>query len=690
MKAARRSDHVDVYHGHEVPDPYRWLEDLDSEETRAWVAAQNGATAAFLDAVEERAAIRARLEAVWDHERWGVPWKEGGRIFQARNDGLEDQDVLTVREGPDGDVRVLLDPNTLSDDGTVAVAGTVVSHDGRRLAYGVRRSGSDWTEWRVRDVDTGTDLPDRIEWSKFSVAAWAHDASGFYYAGYDAPADGDLYEATNYFQKLYFHRLGTEQADDVLVLDDPEHKEWGFAPRVTRDGRYLVAQVWRGSGSMHLIYVRDLRDPAAGFQPLVEDWVAEFEPLGNVGTTLYFRTNLNAPRYRVVACDLARDPAPRRASWREIVPEQSGTLASASLVGDGLVGVVLEDARSRVRVFDREGAFVRNVDLPGIGTVAGFEGSLDDPETWFSFTSFLRPAEIYRYDVKTGATTLVQRPTLAADADAFETRQVFFASKDGTRIPMFLTHRKGLTLDGTHPTYLYGYGGFNTALTPSFAPSVLAWMEMGGIFAVANLRGGGEYGHEWYRAGTKAEKQNVFDDFIAAAEWLIDNDYTSTPRLAIGGGSNGGLLVGACMTQRPDLYGACIPAVGVLDMLRFHKFTIGWAWVSDYGCSDDPADFETLLAYSPLHNLREGVCYPPTLVVTSDHDDRVVPSHSYKFAAELQHVQACEAPVLIRIDVKAGHGLGTPTSKLLDAAADRWAFLVRTLDMELAPGAVAR
>ena len=685
--AAARGEVFDTYHGVVVTDPYRWLEDPDTEPSRAWIDAENAVTEAFLDAVPSRAALRDRLTKLWNFERFGVPQREGGRLFFQRNDGLQQQSVVWVMDTDGAAPRVLLDPNTLSKDGTIAVSGTSPSPDGRLYAYSIAEAGSDWNEWRVRDVATGNDLPDRVRWVKFSGASWLPDSSGFYYARYDEPVAGKALQGANYFQKLYLHRLGTAQSDDLLVYERKDQKEWGFGATVTDDGRYLGITVWRGTEQKNAFFFRDVAAVQSEPTPIVEllrDWDASYDFLGNVGSTLYFQTDLGAPKGRVVAIDVAGLSwgAASKPALREIVPESQHTLEGSSLVGGRIVCRYLHDAHAAVRVFETDGRAVRDVALPGLGSVGGFGGHADRSETYFAFTGFTTPGEIWRYDVATGEATVFRRPTVDFRPEDFTSEQVFVTSKDGTRVPMFLTYKKGLRRDGTNPCLLTGYGGFNIAETPYFSTAALVWMERGGIQANACLRGGGEYGREWHEAGTKLRKQNVFDDFIACSEWLIRERYTSTPKLAISGGSNGGLLVGACMTQRPDLFGACLPAVGVLDMLRYHKFTIGWAWASDYGTVDDPAEFKALLAYSPLHTLKAGVCYPPTLVTTADHDDRVVPAHSFKFAAALQAVQSCANPVLIRIETRAGHGAGKPTSKIIEEAADRWAFLVRVLGME--------
>ena len=675
----RKDNTVDDYHGTKVADPYRWLEDDNSAETAAWVEAQNAVTDAYLATIPERAGINERLTTLWNYERFGVPSRHGERYFFYKNNGLQNQDVLFKQAALDAEPEILLDPNTLSEDGTVSLGSTSFSDDGTLLAYSISESGSDWRTWKIRDVETGADLDDVVRWSKFSGASWAADGSGFYYSRYDEPAEDEALQQVNYFQKLYFHRIGTPQTDDTLVYERPDHKEWGFGGSVSEDGRYLIISVWEGTDPRNRVFYRDLQDADGEVVELLNDFDAEYAFLGNEGPVFWFKTNLDADRGRVIAIDTEN---PDRANWKEIVPEAEETLEGYSLVGDRFILQYLRDARNVVKVFALDGTFEREVELPGIGSSYGFGGRREDTETFFGFTSYSNPGSVYRYDIATGEATLFKKPEVRFNPDDYETKQIFYTSRDGTRVPMFITHKRGLQPNGKLPTLLYGYGGFNISLTPSFSVANLVWMEMGGVYAVPNLRGGGEYGEAWHQAGTKLRKQNVFDDFITAAEWLINNGYTSSEGLAISGGSNGGLLVGACMTQRPDLFAAALPAVGVMDMLRFHKFTIGWAWVSDYGSSENAEEFEALYRYSPLHNLRDGVAYPATMMTTADHDDRVVPAHSFKFAATLQEKHAGKDPVLIRIETKAGHGAGKPTSKRIEEAADKLAFLVRELGVE--------
>ena len=678
--ATRKESVTDTYHGVVVEDPYRWLEDDNSEETKAWVEAQNRVTFGYLEAISERTAISNRLTQLWNFERWGAPSREGGLYFVSRNNGLQNQSVVYTLAGLEGELKELLDPNRLSSDGTVALSGAAVSHDGRLLAYGVARSGSDWQEWRVRDVETAKDLPDVVNWVKFSGAAWLKDGSGFFYSRYDEPKPGERLTGANYFHKLYLHKLGTPQSSDVLVYHRPDRKEWNFGATVTDDGRFLVITATEGTDPRNRVLYQDLSQPGAPVTELLMEFDADYTFVDNDGPVFWFRTDLQAPRARVIAIDITR---PGREHWKEVIPQTEDTLTAVSVVGGRFICQYLRDARSVVKVHALDGRFERDVDLPGIGTAGGFGGKRSDTETFYTFTSFTVPGTVYRYDVAAGRSSVWRQPKMAFDSSKYETRQVFYNSRDGTRIPMFITHRKGLRLNGRNPTYLYGYGGFNISLTPAFSVANAGWLEMGGVYAMPNLRGGGEYGEAWHKAGTRLQKQNVFDDFIAAAEYLIREGYTRPDKLAIGGGSNGGLLVGACMIQRPELFGAALPAVGVMDMLRFHKFTIGWAWTSDYGSSENPEEFRALKAYSPYHTLRPGVRYPSTMVTTADHDDRVVPAHSFKFAARLQESHAGPNPVLIRIETKAGHGAGKPTSKQIAEAADRWAFLARELGMKV-------
>jgi prolyl oligopeptidase len=677
---SRKSDQSDLLHGTPVADPYRWLEDLDSTETAAWVEAQNRVTFEFLESIPARARLKERLTGLWNYERYGVPFRKGGWYFFFKNDGLQNQSVLYVLARLDDVPRVLIDPNAFSSDGTVALTTMGVSRDGEHLVYGTSVSGSDWETWRIRKVATGEDLPDTLDRIKFSSPAWAKDGSGFFYGRFDGRPDDKTskLDEVNRFQKVYFHRLGEPQSSDALIYERPDQSDWGFSPEVSEDGETLFLMVWKGTDPKNLVFWKDLRDAKAEVRELIPEFRAKFSLVGDQRGTFWFLTDLDAPRGRLLAIDRDR---PEAAAWRELVAQAPETLESANAVGGRIVASYLRDAHAVVRMFSIEGAPMGDLELPGLGTVSGFSGEPGDMETFFGFTGFTIPSAIYRHDFATGNYTLFRKAALDFDANAFETSQVFYPAKDGTRIPMFLVHKRGLVRDGNAPVYLYGYGGFNVSLTPSFSVGNLPWLEMGGVLAVANIRGGGEYGEEWHQAGIKLRKQTVFDDFIAGAEWLIREAYTRPARLAIGGGSNGGLLVGACMIQRPDLFGAALPSVGVLDMLRFHKFTIGWAWESDYGSPENAEEFRALLAYSPLHNLKPGSAYPATLITTADHDDRVVPGHSFKFAAALQAAQGGPAPALIRIETKAGHGGGKPMAKVIEETADRWAFLVRSLGL---------
>lgn len=679
--AAHRDDVVDDYHGTKAPDPYRWLEDPDSAATRSWVTAQNQLTAAYLEQIPAREAIRARLTTLWNFEKYGVPIRRGKRYFYTKNDGLQNQSVLYAAESATDAGRVLLDPNKLSDDGTAALSGMEISDDGAYLAYGIASAGSDWQEWRVRDVANGEDLADHLRWIKFSGASWLPDGSGFYYSRYDEPSqDKNQLVDTNYYQKLFFHRLGTPQSQDRLVYERRDQKEWGFAGQVTDDGAYLIITASRGTEQKSGVFFQDLRQPGATVQELLTTFDAEYEFVANEGPLFYFRTDHEAPLGRVIAIDSRR---PAVENWRQVTAEGGDVLEGASRVGDQLFLAYLADAASRVRRVNLKGQPLPDVTLPGLGTATGFSGRRGDRETFFSFASFNVPGSIYRFDLTSGETSQVRAPRTAFNPHDYVVEQVKVSSRDGTQVPVFLARRRDVAPGPQTPVYLFGYGGFNISYTPLFSAANLAWLDMGGVFALANLRGGGEYGRAWHEAGQKHLKQNVFDDFIAVAEWLVREGRTARDKLAIGGRSNGGLLVGACLTQRPDLYRAAVPAVGVLDMLRFHKFTIGWAWTPEYGSADDPAEFAALFKYSPLHNIRRGTAYPATLVTTADHDDRVVPAHSYKFAAALQAAHAGPAPVLIRVETQAGHGAGKPTAKLIDEATDVLSFLVRELGVDV-------
>lgn len=675
-------DQVDDYHGTRISDPYRWLEDVDSPATHEWIHQQNELTFSLLKNIPARNRIREQLTQIWDFKKASSPYKKGGRYFQFMNSGLQNQDVLYVFESLNDAPKILLDPNTLSNDGTTALNNWSISHDGKWLAYAISSSGSDWQTWYIRNVDDGKDLPESLEWSKFSGATWLKDNSGFFYALFPTPSERETYQEANYNQKLFFHRLETPQSNDQLIYERNDHPEWGFGTDLSDDGQYLLIYVSQGTDSRNRLFYKDLKSNSSVVE-ILADLEAMYTFIGNDGSLFYFYTNLDAPHGRIVAIETSN---PEKKNWITLIPENESVLQSAQIINEQFVLIYMKDAHDVIKLFHLDGRPSGEVYLPTLGSVTvayvpSLHGERKDSEMFYAFHSYIHPLTIYVYDFLSGKSRVIFEPPIKFDFSKYETEQVFVSSKDGTKIPMFLIHKKKFQKDGKNPTILYGYGGFNLAQTPSFAIHRLVWMEMGGVLAVANLRGGSEYGEEWHRAGMLDTKQNVFDDFIACAEWLIQEKITSTPRLAIEGRSNGGLLVGACMTQRPELFGAALPAVGVMDMLRFHKFTIGWAWVSDYGSADDPDQFKTLLAYSPLHNLKPGTKYPATLVTTADHDDRVVPGHSFKFTATLQACQSGDAPTLIRIQTRAGHGMGKPTSIWIEEYSDIYAFLVYALGM---------
>lgn len=686
--AAERGSVVDNYHGTPVADPYRWLEELDSPQTQSWVAAQNKITDSLLTTLPLRAKLKARLTELWNYPRIGLPKKEGGRVFYSRNSGLQNQAVFYVQDATRTEPRVLIDPNTLASDGTVALTATAVSRDGQWVAYGTAAAGSDWNEFRVRSVATGLDTDDVIKWVKFSGISWTNDHVGFFYSRYPAPqiveGTGKTFGKLEH-QQLYYHRLGTAQERDVLIYSVPDQPQWFVGGGTTEDGRWLEITIRRGSSSENQLRVIDLGDPRAPkldapVLSLADKFEAKFDVIGSDGAYLFVLTNLDAPRNRLIKIDTK---APARTNWQTLIAETKDVIESVDLIGGKFVVRVMRDASNRLLVFARDGRALGGIDLPAIGTVAGVSGRDEETELFYSFSSFTTPTTNYRYDLLAAQGGVFQAPQVAFDPSNYETTQVFYGSKDGTKIPMFITHKKGLKLDGTAPTLLYAYGGFNISLTPTFSVANLAWLEQGGIYALPNLRGGGEYGKDWHEAGTKERKQNVFDDYIAAAEWLSANHYTSPAHLVLSGGSNGGLLVAAVINQRPDLCRVAWPAVGVMDMLRFHKFTVGFAWTSDYGSSDTPEGFRYLSAYSPLHTVKMGGHYPAVLVTTADHDDRVHPGHSFKYTAAMQAGVAPEAgPVLVRIETKAGHGAGKPTSKIIDEAADKLAFALHFLGLD--------
>jgi len=674
-------DQTDDYHGTVVTDPYRWLEDdvRESTEVADWVTAQNEITFAYLETIPEREKIKERLTTLWDYEKFGVPFREGGRIFYFRNDGLQNQSVLYSQENLDSEPRQVIDPNTFSDDGTVALADVEISPDGRFAAMAIQDGGSDWRTVRVLDIKTGKELEDKLEWVKFSNLAWAADGSGFYYSRFPATEEGSEFQSLNKDQKIYFHATGTPQEADKLIYAREDHPDWLLIPDISDDGRFLIIYSQVGSGGNQMAFL-DLAQEGAEAVFITSDFENEFAFVGNVDDKLIFRTNLDAPRGRLVAIN---SDNPDRENWQELVPESEAVMRGASLVGNSLITIYLKDAYSQVHQFALDGTPMRKVDLPGIGSVSGFGGKADGTDSFYSYSSFNSPPTVYRFATDTGESTVFKTAKVDFDPADYVVKQVFYESKDGTRVPMFIAHRTGLQLNGDNPTLLYGYGGFNIAITPRFSISRLGWLEMGGVFALANIRGGGEYGDEWHKAGTKLQKQNVFDDFIAAGEYLVAERYTRPEKLAVMGGSNGGLLVGAVVNQRPDLFAAGLPAVGVMDMLRFHQFTAGRFWTDDYGSADNPDEFKALLAYSPYHNLKDGTDYPAIMVTTADTDDRVVPGHSFKYAARLQEAQAGKAPVMIRIETRAGHGSGKPTDLIIGEVADEWAFLADNLDLEL-------
>jgi len=671
----RTEDLVESLHGHEVPDPYRWMEDLESEEIQEWIESQNEVTFDFLNQSPLREKIISRMTELWNYEKYSPPFKRAGRYFYFFNDGLQNQNVLYWMGNLAEEPKLLIDPNKLSEDGTVALSGTAVSRDGRYLAYGISDAGSDWQTWHIRCVDDAKDLEDTISWVKFSGASWDAENEGFYYSRYDEPV-GDALKQANYFHKLYYHKLGTDQSEDRLVYERPDQKEWGFNGEVTEDGRYLVIYVWHGTAAENGLFYLDLNKPDEEVVELLSDFDAEYDLIGNDGDHFYFKTDRNAPQNRLMRIDLKNAEVK---NWVEIIPEAEDKLEYVDYVGYRFVCTYLHHAANLVRFFKVDGTPDGELPLPGPGMVTGFAGRSDDTESFYQFSGFTTPGTIYHYDFQTRTKKEYRKPDVDFEPADYVTEQVFYKSKDGTRIPMFISHRKNVKINTDTPAYLYGYGGFNIPIPVSFSIPNLVWMEMGGIYVQAQLRGGGEYGREWHEAGMKHNKQNVFDDFISAAEFLLEKGYTSKEQLVIGGRSNGGLLIGACLTQRPDLFGVCLPNVGVMDMLRFHKFTIGWAWVSDYGSPDDPKEFETLKAYSPYHNIREGLSYPPTMVMTGDHDDRVFPAHSFKFGAKLQAAQVGENPILMRIETRAGHGVGKPTKKLIEEFSDMWTFALTNM-----------
>jgi prolyl oligopeptidase len=678
--AARQVDQTDDYFGTPVSDPYRWMEDVDSPELKTWIDAENELTQSYLAQIPVRETMQRRLMELINFERYTAPARRGTRYFYSHNSGLQNQNVLYWQEGLDGEPKVLLDPNTFSEDGTVAISGISITDDGLLAAYSITDAGSDWLKWHVRNVTTGEDLPDVVEWSKFSGASWLKDGSGFFYQGYDAP-EAEALKAANYFHKVMFHKLGTPQSEDKLIFDRPDDKELNLGAHVSDDGRYLMLHQSKGTSPNNELAVKDLQQPEAPILRLIDTADATYAPIDNDGTLFWVLTTLDAPNGKVISIDLNH---PGREHWKTVIPESTNKLSDISIVDNTFIVNYLADAQSLVELRRLDGSLIERLALPAIGTAYGFSGRREDTETFYQFSNFTTPGTTYRLDMKTRTSTIYRQPKLLFDSALYETTQMFVTSKDGTRVPMFISHKKGLVLDGTAPTLLYAYGGFNISLMPEFSPSHVMWMEMGGVYAQASLRGGGEYGEAWHEAGTRVRKQNVFDDFISLAEWLISNRYTSPAKLAISGGSNGGLLVAACELQRPDLFGAVVAQVGVMDMLRFDQFTIGWAWKEEYGSpSEDATEFAAIYKYSPLHNVQPGVSYPATLITTGDHDDRVYPAHSFKYTAALQAAQAGPKPILIRVETRAGHGAGMPLSKRIEATVDQYAFMAKELQLEV-------
>jgi prolyl oligopeptidase len=683
---SRKSDTADVYFGTKVADPYRWMEDLDSEETKQWVAAENKVTFEYLDQIPGREALKKRLTEIWNYPRTGVPLREAGQLFYTHNSGLQRQAEVYRQSSLTSAPSVLLDPNTFSPDGSVALAGFSISPAGNYVAYGRSEGGSDWTEFRVRELASGKELPDRVQWTKFSNPSWTKDGKGFFYSRYPEPPKGKVIESAALNHRVYYHVAGTSQDKDRLIFELKDKPDWLAIGGVTEDGRYLVIYAVKGTDPKNQLYLLDLKDAAkpdltSPVRPFIVENDASYIPLGTVGGKFYVLTDLDAPKRRIVAVDLR---APSRENWKTIVPQGNEVIEESLLAGGRIAAHYLVDVKSEVSLFTLEGKRLGSLPQPGIGSIQGLSGRNDTPEIFYSFASVLIPPTVFRYDLKTSKRAPFAETKVAFDPSRFETTQVFYPSKDGTKIPMFLTGRRGMARDASNPVLMYAYGGFSVSVRPQFNPAIAGWLEMGGVYAVPNLRGGGEYGEEWHRAGMLAKKQNVFDDFQAAAEYLVREKITSTGKLAIWGGSNGGLLVGAAMTQRPDLYAVALPEVGVLDMLRFHKFSAGVFWVTEYGSSDDEKMFQTLQAYSPLHNLKAGTCYPATLITTADHDDRVVPSHSFKFAAALQAAQGCARPVLIRVETQASHGY-SPTDKRIAEVTDVLAFAAKNLNMPPTP-----
>ncbi|MFQ5605956.1 MAG: prolyl oligopeptidase family protein [bacterium] len=674
---ARKANVIEDYHGTKVADPYRWMEDPESPETLAFVNAQNQLTFDYVRSFPFREKIKKRLTELLNYPKYSAPRKVGDRYFYSKNDGLQNQSVVYMQKKLGGESQIVIDPNKLSADGTVALTNQVYSKDGKLLAYGLSSSGSDWQEIKIRDLETGKDYAEILKWCKFSSVAWKHDNSGFFYNRF--PEEGTVAKQDrNNYNRVYWHKLGTSQAEDKLVYERPDEKELGFSPGISEDGEYLFLYVYHGTNPQNRIYYREV-DSEGPFIRLLDEADANYVPIGNVDSVVYFRTDLQAPKRRIIAIDLKK---PERENWREIIPETDDVISFLTMVNNQLVVAYMHDAHHQLKLFNLDGSFVKEIELPTIGSITTLTGKKNDTEMFVGFASFLYPNTIFRYDFKTGKLEQFHETELDFNPSDYTTRQVFYPSKDGTRVPMFITHKKGLDLNGDNPLWLYGYGGFNISMTPRFSSTRLLWLESGGVYAVANLRGGSEYGEEWHSAGILARKQNVFDDFISAAEWLIENKYTNPSRIVINGGSNGGLLVAACMTQRPDLFGAVVCQVPVIDMLRYHKFTVGRYWVSDYGNAEKyPEHFQFLYAYSPLHNVKQGAAHPATIITAADTDDRVVPAHAKKFAATLQTKDAGANPILLRIETRAGHGRGKPISKIIEEQSDIYAFVFKQFAM---------
>lgn len=672
---AKKISHIDDYHGNKIEDPYRWLEDTNSDETKQWIEQENKLTNEYLSKIPYRNSLKNRLTELMNYERYSAPLKVGEYYIFSKNDGLQEQNVIYIQKGLDGTPEILIDPNKFSEDGSVSLAGIFFSNDNKYLSYGISKGGSDWREFYVMDLSTKKILDDKIQWSKFTGNAWYKD--GFFYGKYNEPKAGEELKQSNEFQKLYYHKIGTPQTQDLLILEDKQNPKRLFEANVTDDEKYLIISVAEGSSSYNLLWYKNLLDDGP-IVKLIDNFEAEYNAVDNIDDKLLVVTNYEAPNYKLILIDLKN---PSKDNWETIIPESKNVIQNVSHIGSKLIVTFIKDATSKISVYNENGKYLYDIDLPTLGTVSGFGGKNKDTETFYTFTSFTYPPTIYRYDIINNKSELFRKSNVKFDMTAYETKQIFYESKDGTKVPLFIVHKKGLKLDGNNPTLLYAYGGFNISQQPSFSVLRIPLLENNFVFALACIRGGGEYGEEWHKAGMLSKKQNVFDDFISAAEWLIENKYTSPNKLSIQGASNGGLLIGAVINQRPELIKVAFPMVGVMDMLRFHKFTIGWAWVSEYGSSDNPEQFNYLIKYSPLHNIKKGVDYPATMVTTADHDDRVFPAHSFKYIATLQEKNSSKNPALIRIETKVGHGAGTSTSKSIELYTDLWSFMFYNLGL---------